>query len=95
MKTFKHNSLIEALEQVEETITLQEMEYNFLWVVLKRNNFLRLPTARQLGMSIRSLRNKIHLLRLTGFDVPDSPVGTPKRVAEQKVSGKFFRSLFR
>lgn len=87
---YRNDKLIKVLECDEETVTLQELEYCYIWVALKRNDFLRMPTAKQLGMSIRSLRNKIHLLRLCGFEVPESPHGTPYR--SLRSSGKFFSS---
>lgn len=56
-------------------LTLKELEYFHIYDCLKKNEFSRQLTAKELGISTRTLRNKISSMRVLDFYIPKSSIG--------------------
>jgi two-component system response regulator FlrC len=56
---------------IRSGVTVQEMERNLILETLRSNNNNRTKAAQLLGISIRTLRNKLHEYREQGVDVPE------------------------
>jgi len=67
--TGAHSQDWEAMARWAPGRTLDEIERAVILRALARNNGNRTHTARELGISIRTLRNKLNLYRKAGVDV--------------------------
>ena len=50
-------------------MTLQELKYSYVFYVLVKNDYKREHTAKELGVSLRGLRDILKQLASKGFDV--------------------------
>lgn len=55
--------------------TLQQIEYEAILLILKSHQGTRKDVAKALGISIRTLRNKLNEMRLLGYEIPDPLYG--------------------
>jgi transcriptional regulator with GAF, ATPase, and Fis domain len=62
----------QSVTQVPTDMTLREMEREMILKALQENNNNRTWAARQLGISVRTLRNKLREYREEGFLVDDN-----------------------
>ena len=79
MNDLKDNQLCEILSLIPENTSCTKIIYNFIWMVLEKNNFNRSKTSKELKIPIRTLRNKLHEMSVYGFEIPPGIIGTPVR----------------
>lgn len=59
--------------------TMAELTNEHMMLTLEEYGYRRMPTARALGLSIRTLRNYIQAWRRDGVTIPRSPDGGSKK----------------
>jgi DNA-binding NtrC family response regulator len=67
--------LVSILEEVPPDTPAFILEYAYIAMVLRRNNGNRTWTARETGLSLKSIRTKIEEMKLYGFDAPPPVCG--------------------
>lgn len=71
-----------VLDQVPVGITITELVYNYTLVVLTRLEGNRTQTARELRIAIRTLRTKLHEMRVLNYEVVPPKLGVPNNIKE-------------
>jgi DNA-binding NtrC family response regulator len=72
MKTEYDKDLMMVLSQMEEGVCWQEVLFTLIYVVMLRHDGNRFRTARDLGISLRTLRSKMKQMTGAGYHVPAS-----------------------
>lgn len=52
-------------------MTLQELKYSYILYVLVKNDYVKLKTAKELGISIRGLRDTLKQMKAKGYIIPE------------------------
>ena len=58
-------------QAIDEYVTIDEMEKRLILRTLKKTNNNRTKTAKKLGVSVRTIRNKLNQYKKEGVDVPE------------------------
>ena len=77
MQLTPNKKLIEILHEIPRGIPSDVVKYAYVYVVLKKNNWNRTKTARELKVTPRAIRHAILRLRDFGFDVQNLKIGRP------------------
>jgi len=74
-------------------VSLEIIELALVLVHLEHNDWCRTHAAKSIGMSLRTMRNKINTLKLYGFDIPESKYDPrkPSRKPKPKTKEPFKR----
>ena len=69
--------LVEQLKDLP-IIPIYLVNYAYLVATLQKNGGNKSKTAREIKVSVRTIRNKIKELEYYGFEIPPPKIGTPK-----------------
>jgi hypothetical protein len=67
-------------------MTLQELKYSYVLFVLAKNDYKREPTAKELGISPRGLRDTLKQMASKGLDVTSRSPNAPEYKEEDDLS---------
>lgn len=67
-------------------MTLQELKYSYILYVLVKNDYKREPTAKELGISPRGLRDTLKQMASKGFDVNSRSPNAPEHKKEDELA---------
>jgi DNA-binding NtrC family response regulator len=54
---------------------LEDVEREYIFTVMELYGWNRTHACKALGISVRTLRNRLSIYKMQGFDVPVSPAG--------------------